>query len=206
MVVSGSSSQHPIVIKSPSWGEGMRIMSHESDEPVISLESRYDDGFFGLYRANSVVNYLSATTGGTSQYMKTDLATTSTSNIVHIEQSDGVDAFRIRANNSVIGSVAGLTVTDRTQFAKAAIKYKSGEIKAFINGVQVLSATDSFTFSDALAELDLDRGNATKDFEGKVKCVAVFKEALDNDELECLTGSGFDSFTALAEAGSYTII
>ena len=32
------------------------------------------------------------------------------------------------------------------------------------------------------------------------------EEFLDNDELECLTGSGFNSFTALAEAGSYTII
>ena len=114
--------------------------------------------------------------------------------------------FRVRANNSVIGSVTGGTVTDRTQFAKVAIKYKSGEIKGFINGVQVLSATDSFTFSDDLSELAFDRGSGSNDFEGKVKCVAVFKEALDNDELECLTGSGFDSFTALAEAGSYTII
>ena len=132
-------------------------------------------------------------------------AITNTVEIIYNTTSQTIH-FRIRANNSVIGSVAGLTVTDRTQFAKAAIKYKSGEIKAFINGVQVLSATDSFTFSDALAELDLDRGNETKNFEGKVKCVAVFKEFLDNDELECLTGSGFDSFTALAEAGSYTII
>lgn len=102
IVVSGSLNQHPIVIKSPSWGEGMRIMSHESNEPVVSLESRNDDGFLGLYRANSVVNYLSAQTGATMQYMKTDLGTTSTNNIVHIEQSDGVDAFRIRANKDII--------------------------------------------------------------------------------------------------------
>ena len=43
-------------------------------------------------------------------------------------------------------------------------------------------------------------------FFGKTKCVAVFKEALNNDELECLTGEGYDSFNALALANNYTII
>jgi len=94
--------------------------------------------------------------------------------------------FRIRANNSLIVN-SGTSLTDRTQFAKAAIKYKSGEIKGFINGVQVLSATDSFTFSDDLSELAFDRGNGSNEFFGKVKSVAVFKEALTDAELIALT-------------------
>ncbi len=94
--------------------------------------------------------------------------------------------FRIRANNSLIVN-SGTSLTDRTQFTKAAIKYKSGEIKGFINGVQVLSTTDSFTFSDSLSELAFDRGNGDNEFEGKVKCVAVFKEALTDAELIALT-------------------
>ena len=46
----------------------------------------------------------------------------------------------------------------------------------------------------------------SNDFYGKTKCVAVFKEALSNDELECLTGEGYESFSALAQAFNYTII
>ncbi len=94
--------------------------------------------------------------------------------------------FRIRANNSLIVN-SGTSLTDRTQFAKAAVKYKSGEIKGFINGVQVLSATDSFTFSNSLSELAFDRGNGSNEFFGKVKSVAVFKEALTDAQLISLT-------------------
>jgi hypothetical protein len=36
--------------------------------------------------------------------------------------------------------------------------------------------------------------------------VVVFKEALTNDELEGLTGEGYDTFNALALANNYTII
>ena len=36
--------------------------------------------------------------------------------------------------------------------------------------------------------------------------IVVFKNALDNDELEALTGEGFSSFAALAAAGGFTII
>ncbi len=117
-------------------------------------------------------------------------------------------SFRVRANNSVVGSVSGASVTDRTQFAKVALKYKSGEIKGFINGLQVLSITDSFTFSASLSELAFDRGANFSYFEGKTKCVAVFKEALTDDELECLTSdeTSFSSFNALALANNYTII
>ncbi len=117
-------------------------------------------------------------------------------------------SFRVRANNSVVGSVSGASVTDRTQFAKVALKYKSGEIKGFINGLQVLSITDSFTFSASLSELAFDRGANSSHFDGKTKCVAVFKEALTDDELECLTSdeTSFSSFNALALANNYTII
>jgi len=38
-----------------------------------------------------------------------------------------------------------------------------------------------------LSELAFDRGDGSDEFEGKVKCVAVFKEALTDAELTCLT-------------------
>ena len=95
-------------------------------------------------------------------------------------------SFKIRANNSNV-TVQNRTVSDRTQFAKVAIKYKSGEIKGFINGVKEVDRTDSFTFSSSLSKLTFERANGSDEFEGKVKCVAVFKEALTDAELTCLT-------------------
>ena len=102
MVVSASANEHPITIKSPSYGEGLQLISYESGNDVCAkLEARADDGHFGLYSNGVIKNYLNAN-GSTMHYMKTSLATTSTSNIVHIEQSDGVDAFRIRGNKDII--------------------------------------------------------------------------------------------------------
>ena len=96
------------------------------------------------------------------------------------------------------------TITD---FNKVAIRYKANDVVVFRNGELAASDTSvSLGSADTFTSLQFDAGAGSSDFSGKVKCVAVFKEFLDNDELECLTGSGFDSFTALAEAGSYTII
>ena len=54
--------------------------------------------------------------------------------------------------------------------------------------------------------MQLDRGQGGEEFNGKIKSIAVFKEPLDNNELEALTGEGFSSFAALAAAGGFTII
>ena len=43
-------------------------------------------------------------------------------------------------------------------------------------------------------------------FNGNVKSVAVFKEALTDDELQQLTGPEYNSFAALAAAYNYTVI
>jgi hypothetical protein len=102
MVVSASSGEYPITIKAPSNQTGLQLISYESGNDIVAkLEARSDDGFFGLYSNNSITNYLNSN-GATMHYMKTSLATNSTSNIVHIEQSDGVDAFRIRGNKDII--------------------------------------------------------------------------------------------------------
>ena len=96
------------------------------------------------------------------------------------------------------------TITD---FNKVAIRYKANDVVVFRNGELAASDTSvSLSSADTFSSLQFDSGAGFSDFSGKIKCVAVFKEFLDNDELECLTGSGFDSFSALAEAGSYTII
>ncbi len=95
-------------------------------------------------------------------------------------------SLKIRANNSNV-TVQNRTVSDRTQLVKVAIKYKSGDVEFFINGVKEVDRTDSFTFSSSLSELAFDRGDGSDEFEGKVKSVAVFKEALTDAQLISLT-------------------
>jgi len=124
---------------------------------------------------------------------------------IFINNSENAPKVQIKTGGVSQAVISG-TVTDVTAFNKLAIRYKNNDCDYFINGVLVGTDT-SVTIPSGLDSLSFSAGTAAgSPYEGKVKSVAVFKEFLDNDELECLTGSGFDSFTALAEAGSYTII
>ena len=130
------------------------------------------------------------------------------SNVIYLMRiNNSEDSFNMTLKNSSgVGGGAAFTIPSSDEFFKLAISYKSGETKVFLNGVQQ-GNTRTFTFSlNPFTKLNLTNAVSSEEFNGELTAAAVFKEALDNDELECLTGSGFDSFTALAEAGSYTII
>ena len=116
------------------------------------------------------------------------LSNSTANNTAEIGYSSGTNLarFRLRANNVTI-LAQNSAVSDTTEFIKIAIKYKSGEIKCFINGNQVISDTTSFAFSESLSELAFDRGNGSNKFNGKIKSIAVFKEALTDAQLISLT-------------------
>ncbi len=103
------------------------------------------------------------------------------------------------------GNVSVVTnINNAKELNKAAIKYKSGDIALWVNGVELVTRTNTLSLS-GLDKLEFDFVS-NNDFYGNVKSVAVFKEALTNDELEGLTGEGYDTFNALALANNYTII
>ena len=80
------------------------------------------------------------------------------------------------------------TLSDKTTINKIAIKYKLNDWALWVNGIEVDTETSSVAFTlNSLDILDFDRGNNSSQFYGNVKCVAVFKEALTDEELECLT-------------------
>ena len=80
-------------------------------------------------------------------------------------------------------------MTSSTDFIKVAYKFKNSDFALWINGVEVATSTDSASFTaNTLSELAFDRGDATQDFYGKCKALAVFDEALSDDELNNLTG------------------
>jgi len=92
-----------------------------------------------------------------------------------------------RVQASSIQTILSSNVTDQTEFNKIAIKYKSGDIALWINGTEVSTSTDVFTFNDTLNELALDQGNGANNTDAFIKQIVVFKEALSDAELAALT-------------------
>ena len=102
--------------------------------------------------------------------------------------NDGT-ANRIRAIVSSGGTkYADLfyNVTDVTDFHKVAVKYKANDFALWIDGVERATDTSgSAPIGLNDLEFDLNTGGA---FYGKCKALAVFNEALSDDELNNLTG------------------
>ena len=79
----------------------------------------------------------------------------------------------------------GVSQTDNI---KVAIRYKTGNSKMFVNGVSVVSSIANYsTASPPLSELKFENATGGIEFEGKNKCLAVWKEALTDAELTELT-------------------
>ena len=86
--------------------------------------------------------------------------------------------------------VSGLSfdVADRTQFSKIAFRYKQDDFALFVNGVKVATDTSGNVLpADTFTSLNFSTATNQNPFQGKAKCVAVFKEALTDAELTCLT-------------------
>jgi len=133
---------------------------------------------------------------------------------IFIESAGDVRA-QIKDSGETPGS-RNLTALDQSEsgvdtaaFNKIAILYKSGQNKLFVNGSRITDTNfDSMVFNfSSLDNLEFGSGANSNYFRGKVKAVAVFNEALSDDELELLTGiTNYGSFNELASANGYTII
>lgn len=92
-----------------------------------------------------------------------------------------------RDGGSNVGDVS-FALSDITNFSKIAFKYKTNDFALWVDGVEVDTDPTGTTQDIGLIALTLDRTNSNlQPFYGKIKCIAVFKEALTDAELECLT-------------------
>lgn len=95
---------------------------------------------------------------------------------------------------SVLAKISGsnvislnYTVSDSTDFSKVAFKFKSGDSALWVDGVERATDTSTFTVS-GLSQIDFERsGGGGNTFEGKVKQLVYFDEALSDAELTSLT-------------------
>ena len=116
--------------------------------------------------------------------------------------------FIVRINNTNVFNTS-ITLSDIANYNKVALSFKENEFKVYINGVKEAEQLSGSIYPiNTLDKLNFDQSGGNLPFYGKTKCVAVFKEALTDDELECLTSDeiSFSSFNALALANNYTII
>jgi len=88
--------------------------------------------------------------------------------------------------SNVVAVNSTQVLTDITNYSKFALKYKSGDIALWVDGVEVFTDLTTFTIT-GLDRLTFDGGGGADDFYGKVKSVAVYKEALTDAQLTALT-------------------
>ena len=126
--------------------------------------------------------------GGANRYIS--LSDNTTSNRLNIIFSSNTNRLTISGTGN-IGSFTNVNFFSYTQnvYNKIAIKYSSSGVKLFVNGSLEGSNSDNVSWtSNTLTTLDFSLWNqSTAPFEGKVKALAVFNEALSDTELTELT-------------------
>lgn len=102
-------------------------------------------------------------------------------------------SFQIRAAGvNVVSNSINLTTTETlNKFAKVAIRYKSGEITAFVNGSQSFTNSSTFTFNGGLFKFGFVPYDSAvnNNFYGRVKDVKVFRRTLTDSEMAELTNN-----------------
>jgi hypothetical protein len=159
-----------------------------------AIKTRLQDAAFGA-GSSDLIN----STEGVLYAEIAALANDSSNRVIQL--SDGTNSNRIfigywSLSNEIrmlvqVGGVtqafSGNTSYDILDFNKIAFKYKESDFALWINGVEVFTDTSGITFPiGTLSQLDFD-SNGSAYLYGKAKCVAVFKEALTDAELTCLT-------------------
>ena len=90
--------------------------------------------------------------------------------------------------NASLQGFGDYTLSNSEHFNKIAFKYKVNDFALWINGVEVATDTSGDVYTvGTLNNIDF-YANGGQDFYGKVKALAVFNEALSDDELNNLTG------------------
>ena len=77
-------------------------------------------------------------------------------------------------------------LSDETQYAKIAFKWKENDFAFWVNGVERGTDT-SGSVPVGLSKLSFDQSNDSNYFYGKTKALVVYKEALTDEQLTCLT-------------------
>jgi hypothetical protein len=130
-------------------------------------------------------------------------------NIFYTSGSNKVK-FVVRVNNSNVFDDI-ITLSDIVAYNKIALKYKENDFAIWINGIKETEQLSGSTYSEnTLDKLNFDQGSGSYPFYGNTKALAVYKEALTDANLRCLTypnpvATTFDlDFDTIAEQFTFT--
>lgn len=96
--------------------------------------------------------------------------------------------IQIKANNANVITSQSLGVFNNGENYKIAVSYKSGEIKGYVNGLQIFNLTNTFTFTSALSEIYLNNyANNSFTEISPINELQIYNTALTDAELISLT-------------------
>ena len=118
--------------------------------------------------------------------------------------------FVVRINGSNVFDNT-ITLSNILNYNKVALKYKENDFGIYINGVKEVEQLSGSTYpSNTLDKLNFNQGSGSFPFHGKNKALAVYKKALTDANLRCLTypnpvATTFDlDFDTIAEQFTFT--
>jgi hypothetical protein len=129
------------------------------------------------------------------------LASVGNTNRVEIYTNNGVLGFIIYSPSAtVVLSTYTIVPNERIRVALA---YQSGATSLFVNGAQVASSAVTFSLS-GLNDFILNKSLiGDLQAENSYNAAALWKTRLTNDELERLTGTGFNTYAEMANYYNY---
>ena len=200
--ITPSSSISQVVLRIPTASElyvwGVQVEAQSFATSYIptsgSISTRLQDAAFGAGSSdliNSTEGVLYAEIAALSEnytgrrFITLNDTTASNGAVLRYEAS-GVIVARYQIDGIAQCSIAfAATITN---YHKIAFKYSLNDFALWVDGVEVGVDSSGNVLSDSvLNNIDFNSGNGTFPFFGKAKCVAVFKEALTDAELTCLT-------------------
>jgi hypothetical protein len=164
------------------------IPNHSGGSVTRGADKCEDAGDVNTFNSTEGVLYLEASAidnGGSEKALAINDG--STNNRINIR----IVGNFIRAYGIVGGSLVCLmtyTAPSVTSINKIAFKYKENDFALWVNGVERVTDTSGSVFPpNTLNELSFDYGGPSAFFNGNVKQVLVFKEALSDADLATLT-------------------
>jgi hypothetical protein len=91
------------------------------------------------------------------------------------------------ANGVTFPSVISYSVTDETEFAKIAVRYRANDISLWVNGYKRGADITSQALPISFNRFGFDSGNGGSNLFAKVKSAQLYKTYLSNDEMAALT-------------------
>ena len=114
----------------------------------------------------------------------------SLNNYLYIQLQGVSNTIRIFYKTIETGQVLLLNhnLSNELEFRKYAFRWSNNNFSLWINGIKEIEQLNGNTAtSSVLNEINFSLGGGADKFFGKTKCLAVFKEALTDAELTCLT-------------------